>query len=78
MTNTASKKAERIEDAFSELLDLIKSIENKSALSDVADDLKCAECVESDDDWHANMQAAADKAPKASLKAKILKIKAMR
>jgi hypothetical protein len=78
MTNTANKKAERIEDAFSELLDLIESIENKSALASVTEDLKCAECVESDDDWHANMAAAADKAPKASLKAKILKIKGMR
>lgn len=81
MTNTASNKAERIEEAFSELLDLIKSIEGKSALSEVVEDLKCAECaecVETDEDWHANMQAAADKAPKAALRAKILKVKGLR
>lgn len=57
-------RQDQIDEAFSELLDLIVSIRGKTvfaAVSSALQDLKCAETVECSDDWHTNMQAALDK-----------------
>jgi len=55
---------DRIDEAFSELLDLVNCLKGKTVYAAVKlalQDLKCAETVECSTDWHTNMQAALDK-----------------
>lgn len=78
------KSEESMDEAFSELLDLIAELERTGQGREVIRDLKCAECVETDEDWAGNLDEAVSKLSKLNtknalkLRARIIEIKEMR